>query len=182
MTKRNGGPKSARGKARSSRNAITHGLTSQSPVLPRAEDEEEWQSFRQGIVDSYKPDNPLEAELAERVALLLWLLRRVARYQRQSTMGFRDGIIPYVVMLARYETGALGEPEPSNEELVQRAMKEDERRILPRDEDLTKISRYESHLHRMLLATMHELEAIQLRRQGGQSPLARLDISAPPAG
>ncbi len=181
MAKRNGGPKTARGKSRSSKNAIRHGLTSQSPVLPRDEDENESQSFRKGIVDSYEPDSPLEAELAERVALLFWLMRRVARYQRESTIAFRDNILSDVIMLAKYSTGALGEPEPTREETIENAVKVDKRRILPRDEDLIKIQRYEAHLHRMLLATMHELEAIQTRRTGGQSPLARLDISAPPA-
>ena len=54
-------------------------------------------------------------------------------------------------------------------------------RMLPDDHTLAKIMRYEAHLHRQYIQTLHELEAIQLRRQGGQSPLARLDISAPPA-
>ncbi len=40
--------------------------------------------------------------------------------------------------------------------------------------------RYEAHFHRQYIQTLHELEAIQLGRQGGHFPLARLDISAPP--
>ena len=53
-------------------------------------------------------------------------------------------------------------------------------RTLPTTDTLTKIMRYEAHLHRQYIQTLHELEALQLRRQGAPSPLARLDISAPP--
>ncbi len=53
-------------------------------------------------------------------------------------------------------------------------------RTLPGRDVLDKIMRYEAHLHRLYIQTLHELEAIQTRRQGGHSPLARLDISGPP--
>jgi hypothetical protein len=42
--------------------------------------------------------------------------------------------------------------------------------------------RYEAHLHRQYIQTLHELEAIQIRRKGGTSPLARLDIIGAPGG
>ncbi len=42
--------------------------------------------------------------------------------------------------------------------------------------------RYEAHLHRQLLQTMHELEALQARRQGHATPLARLDVAGGPGG
>ena len=32
--------------------------------------------------------------------------------------------------------------------------------------------RYEAHLHRLYIQTLHELEAAQTRRKGGTSPLA----------
>lgn len=38
-------------------------------------------------------------------------------------------------------------------------------RILPDSKELLKIRRYEAHLHRMLLPTMRELNAIQSRRR-----------------
>ena len=43
------------------------------------------------------------------------------------------------------------------------------------------IARYEVTCHRLMLATLHELEAIQRRRAGDAQPLARLDINAPGA-
>src|SRR5918997_4611203 len=45
-------------------------------------------------------------------------------------------------------------------------------RLLPRVETLEKVSRYEAHLSRGLYKVMHELEALQIRRQGGAAPLA----------
>jgi hypothetical protein len=49
-------------------------------------------------------------------------------------------------------------------------------RLLPDDKTLEKVARYEAHLSRGLYKAMHELEALQTRRLGGSSPLARLDV------
>ncbi len=55
-------------------------------------------------------------------------------------------------------------------------------RLLPDDRTLEKVSRYEAHLSRLLYKTMHELEALQTRRQGGPAPLAHLDVDGLPDG
>ncbi len=49
-------------------------------------------------------------------------------------------------------------------------------RLLPDDETLGKVARYEAHLSRLFHKALHELEAIQIRRTGGAAPLARLDV------
>jgi hypothetical protein len=50
-------------------------------------------------------------------------------------------------------------------------------RILPDDETLGKISRYEAHLSRQLYHALHELENLQKHRTTGEGvPLARLDV------
>jgi hypothetical protein len=59
------------------------------------------------------------------------------------------------------------------EQLADRMRRE---RTLPHSEDTEKILRYEAHLHRQLLQTLHELEAMQARRAGQAAPLARLDV------
>ncbi len=51
------------------------------------------------------------------------------------------------------------------------------RRMMLPAEDLDKVQRYEGHLHRQLIQTLRELEAMQERRRGGAAPLARLDVS-----
>jgi hypothetical protein len=49
-------------------------------------------------------------------------------------------------------------------------------RLLPDDETLSKVARYEAHLSRLFHKALHELEALQTRRSGNVAPLARLDI------
>ena len=56
-----------------------------------------------------------------------------------------------------------------------------ERRMLPGEPDLALVMRYETHLHRLYLQLLHELEAIQSRRKGGNPLLTRVDMSGPPA-
>jgi hypothetical protein len=53
-------------------------------------------------------------------------------------------------------------------------------RILPDEKTLEKISRYEAHLSRQLYHALYELEALQTRRFGGRTPLARLDVQGLP--
>src|SRR5437764_13863729 len=73
-----GGPKTEAGKAVSSRNALRHGLLSESPLAAPFESAAEWLAHRQAILDDLRPSGQAEACLAERAALLLWRLRRVA--------------------------------------------------------------------------------------------------------
>ena len=49
-------------------------------------------------------------------------------------------------------------------------------RLLPDENILEKVARYEAHLSRGLYKALHELEALQVRRTGGAAPLARLDV------
>jgi hypothetical protein len=82
--KRATGPKTAKGKAVSKLNAVSHGLRSLSPVLPD-ECPDDWTAHRAGTVAALAPVGTLETELAERVALLTWRLRRVVRYETTVT-------------------------------------------------------------------------------------------------
>jgi hypothetical protein len=52
--------------------------------------------------------------------------------------------------------------------------------LIPGGEALERVMRYEARLHRQLLQTMHELEALQARRQGRAAALARVDVSGGP--
>ena len=84
------GPKTAEGKATSSRNALRHGLACALPVLPGLERPEDWQAHHAGILASLAPVGALEEALAERVALCSWRLRRVARYETAATAVGRE--------------------------------------------------------------------------------------------
>jgi len=73
--RRSTGPRTASGKACSALNRLTHGLCSATVTIP-GEDPSEWDQFRDRIVGSLSPANPLEEELAHRVAVCLWRVRR----------------------------------------------------------------------------------------------------------
>ncbi len=85
-SRRNGmvsrGPKTTEGKRRSSLNATRHGILSESVAVPGLELEVEWQEHRWHLLRSLRPVGALEEALAERVAAVLWRLRRLALYER----------------------------------------------------------------------------------------------------
>ena len=172
------GPNTQRGKAASSRNAVKHGLTSESPVVP-GESHEEWQRHLDGIMDSLQPENYLEQELAKLIALGLWRRRRIERYEVEAVTAHMAATEEDLQIAQAYaertlSKGILPEIPPGRIEAARR------RRILPPDADLEKIMRYKGSEHRQLLQNMHEFEALQARRKGERSPLARVDFSGPP--
>jgi hypothetical protein len=67
------------------------------------------------------------------------------------------------------------------EEMEQEVSRKQRERILPDDQTLQKVARYEAHLWRGLSSALHELEALQTKRQGGHAPLARLDVQGVPS-
>ena len=79
-TKHGGGPQTEEGKKAVSGNAISHGLSSPSPVAG-GEREEDWERFHKGISQSLKPVGMLEEELVNDIALTLWRKRRVVKYE-----------------------------------------------------------------------------------------------------
>ena len=177
MAKR--GPNTKAGKATVSRNALQHGLRSDVAVIDGIEDPKEWQWHRQGILESLKPEGVLEFVLADQIAFTLWKLRRVAFYQAVQTRWHIDQAEHDLAVANAYAAGTLSKgklAQPGTDQVYGAEL----RRLIPDGDTLAKVMRYEAHLHRQYIQTLHELEAIQLRRQGGQSPLARLDISAPP--
>ena len=149
-------------------------------VIEGLETEDEWQSFRDRIVDDLAPEGALEHELARTIATYLWRKRRVPFYENAILNRQVQETESNLAMAEAYRAGTLSDGvypdlKPNYVEAAQHT------RTLPFEEDAAKITRYESHLHRLFLQTLHELEAIQIRRKGGQSPLARLDINGPPA-
>ncbi len=287
------GPISAAVKATASRNATTYGIHSDRPVLQGIELPEEWETHRRGVLESIAPATPLEEALAGRIALLLWRLRRVVRYETEVTNlsleeSDRDAAIMYGSRVSFSGPGSqfpgldslLGRPDvlrekhaeltlaveafeslerlPDNEvvpearvlailEAVARVMDVSDDRVqaarkaglasatewirsrlgralstlagpaggldtlIPRARSLAKselahaatllqglerearaitrqrllhpgpeldrVVKYETHLHRLLVSTLRELEAMQRRRQGDPTPLGRIDLS-----
>ena len=74
------GPRTNEGKAKSSQNALKHGLSARHALLA-GEDPNEYRRLRQGLIAEFSPQSALESELVERVASMLWRLRRIARFE-----------------------------------------------------------------------------------------------------
>jgi hypothetical protein len=76
-------PRTARGKAIASRNSTRHGLHARAaPTIPRLESPAAWEQHRAATIGGLAPATPVEEALAERIALILWRLDRVARYEQ----------------------------------------------------------------------------------------------------
>jgi hypothetical protein len=70
------GPRTDAGKQRSSQNALRHGLTAASPVLP-SEDRAAYENHRRQFFDEYKPATPTESQLVQELADTSWRLNRI---------------------------------------------------------------------------------------------------------
>lgn len=81
---RSTGPSTEAGKAIAKMNAMSHGLRAESPVVC-GEDLDDWNAFREGVLADLAPVGTLEADLAERVAVLSWRLRRVVAFETGAT-------------------------------------------------------------------------------------------------
>lgn len=78
------GPKSDLGKLRASKNAIKHGIYSQTTVLFN-EEQEEYNSHLQDFIDRFQPQDRVELRLVQRMADCEWRLAR-ARYIETATI------------------------------------------------------------------------------------------------
>lgn len=78
------GPRTPEGKALVGKNAIKHGLLAQLKVLPGLERPEDWERHLEQTVADLMPQGYMERTLAERVAHVLWRLRRAARYESEA--------------------------------------------------------------------------------------------------
>src|SRR5438034_2462146 len=71
------GPKTAEGKARSSQNGLTHGLTSRKcPILP-GENEEQYRELQDALTRDLKPRGAMQRELVEDLVQTRWKIRRI---------------------------------------------------------------------------------------------------------
>jgi hypothetical protein len=70
------GPRTEPGKQRSSRNALRHGLTAQTAVLP-TEDPATYQRHIQQFLDEYQPATATETQLVHEIANTAWRQNRI---------------------------------------------------------------------------------------------------------
>ncbi len=157
---RSTGPVTAAGKAIVARNPIQHGLTSQAIVV-RGETAEEWDAHRDAVVRDLTPVGYVEEELAQQVALNLWRLRRVARYEAEATriagensvqIAFGNGFMQGVCSPEQIERLA----------------------VLPETPRMVKAMRAEAHYSRCLARALQQLNESRQARASDVKTLSAL--------
>jgi len=81
--KKSTGPKTARGKAAISKNAVKHGLSTSQTVIC-SESWDDFNLYREKILAELEPQTPMESILTERIVNLSWRLKRSSRIQNET--------------------------------------------------------------------------------------------------
>ena len=152
------GPRTDEGKNRSRFNALTHGLTACKGLLA-GEDPEDYRLLQCSLIAEHRPRNTLELALLERIASVLWRLKRVP--------AFESALMAWLYACGRRKV-SLGDPdhtygcdEPPFQLSFGRTI---ENFLKPGLGD--KLSRYEAGLQRQLCILLKELRDNQARRSG----------------
>jgi hypothetical protein len=136
------------GKARSSMNALRHGLTARVVVLP-TEDMDAYQAFSKEIVDSLDAQTPVERQFAQTVADNQWRINRIRSIE--------DG------MLGMGHFEAAGDFDcPSTE--IHSAMTA-ARAFRADSKSFVNLSIYEQRLHRSMKEAFRQLKELQTERR-----------------
>ena len=175
--KRSTGPRSAQGKAQSSMNACKHGLTAQTVVID-AEDPLQFDSLCKGLEQEFEPHSLIERELIERLAGIVWRLRRIPRFEaaliqsRCSEVSFiknrtelaaevASGLVlqePIGTIIAAIETKQKP-PEPPGDKMGLALIRDSQHQ-----DALGKLSRHEAALMNAFTKTLQMLHFIQSQR------------------
>jgi len=77
------GPRTLRGKAAISHNAVKHGLLARHDIIG-SESQADFDIYRDRILAELAPASPMESMLAERIVSLSWRLKRIYSIQNQT--------------------------------------------------------------------------------------------------
>ena len=167
------GPKTPKGKARVSRNALKHGLLSRArDLLVDGESPKELKDFREAMMAELAPEGELERLLADRVVASAWRLRRANRLERDVIEGDMDRQIS-----RRHRS-----PDLYGASLYPTASRVAASTICHSD-TFGKISRYEAHIERGIYRALHELQRVQAARRGHHvDPPRALDVAVDVSG
>ena len=141
-----GGPVTQEGKEVVRWNATRHGIRSPAPVVPGVEKREDWEEHRGGVLESLSPVGHLEFVLAERVALLLWRLHRVTRYETESIALFQEKAEDDLADRRRFGSRVLGAAHPEDVRSNLKAARSDHRLLkrFPKLKDDKQLSSFDA--------------------------------------
>ena len=186
--KKSSGPRTNGGKAIARMNALKHGLTAQTLLIP-GESAEEFEAFFAALYQEHCPETASERQLVDLIATLQWRLWRAASLERSllnpDVPSVRGGVITVNFVAGR--------PDPDLPPEAQSTDKEDEpclgyteegHKIVGRKEihvppsyqtpkplasrisDLACVDRHQTSLLNALVKAFHLLFVLQSRRHG----------------
>jgi hypothetical protein len=173
------GPTTDQGKQRASQNAIRHGLTAETVILP-LEDPDDYMAFEQAVTADYEAETAVERELVLRLASLLWRLRRATSVE-SGLLQIREEFLPKPSRAAQSKVSRLrgvstifrqpigDQSDDTNKtssttsdvgrDLARRFM-----RLADLDNDVfERLGRYEASLWRQVRQTLFTLEGLRWR-------------------
>ena len=159
------GPRTPEGKARSSQNALKHGLTSATSALMPTEDPAEYAQFCQDMHNDLRPRPGLESALVERIIQFSWRLRRVPAAEaalfdharevqlyrlkgQNARRQYKDPDIPPLPEPPESAAGALAALYAHCDD---------------KTNPFARLARYEAHLDRALARALKQLHDLQRR-------------------
>jgi len=156
------GPQSAAAKQRVSLNNLRHGLTGQTTVFS-PEDRAAHDKFCAGIMESLKPENALELQIAQSIADDHWRLNRV-----------------FAIESNIFALGHLKSPAPPDSEAPEIHDALNSARVFLADaKQFALLSIYEQRIHRNLQKSMAQFNDLQTARRQ-QADIKHKDSSSVP--
>jgi hypothetical protein len=162
------GPKTRNGKARSSQNAVRHGLTAET-VVGALEDPADYRAFEQAITTAYDAESALERELVLRLASLLWRLRRATSVETGLLqIKCEASTAPHPALPG--EVSEVVEIFQSGRDSSRRELARCFLRLADLDNGIfERLGRYEAALWRQVRQTIFTLQHLQWRAPGGRN-------------
>ncbi len=116
------GPQSPQGKAKSSRNRLSHGFASSATLIP-GEDPQQFKALLDALIADHQPATETEQILVEKMAVSHWLSLRAIRLQSeafaaQSLDTHQFALPKQLALLIRYQTTAERAFHKAHAELV----------------------------------------------------------------
>jgi hypothetical protein len=174
------GPRSQQGKARSRLNSRKHGLTAKMLIIV-GENAADFDQLRAELMDEHDPQSALECELVERLAGILWRLRRVPFFEAAILDARQDQVWSYVG--SRESEQQDGEEEDEEAADWEASAVRFGKALLndARNDALGKLGRHETTLMHALTRTLQMLVLLQEKRASKSEPVMVEVVALPTA-
>lgn len=145
---RSTGPRTPEGKAKSSLNALRHGVTGQVSIMT-VEDRAAHDKFCQELIDRFQPESPVEVQFASLIAEDFWRLQRIRAVEND------------VLALGNFsEAAAIDVGHPEIHASLTRA-----RTFLDHSREFERLTLYEQRINRSIEKNRRQLDELQAERK-----------------